>query len=117
MNRAPSLTVTVGPVVSVGPGGASALDAPSDVRVLPMTDLEAARFVGGSRIGPRLEDGDRAALEQVLLRVGALVEEVPELTELALNPLILRDGSAVVTQALASVRAVAHDPRPPVRRA
>jgi acyl-CoA synthetase (NDP forming)/RimJ/RimL family protein N-acetyltransferase len=108
---------TVGPVVSIGAGGASAIDAPSDVRVLPLTDLEAERFVRGSRVGPRLDARDRTSLEEVLLRVGALVEEVPELTELTMNPLILREGSAVVTQARASIRAVARDPRPPVRRA
>ena len=42
---------TVGPVLSIGLGGAAAaLDRPTDVRVLPLTDLDAARLVAGSRL-------------------------------------------------------------------
>ncbi len=109
---------TVGPVVRIGPGGAAAaLDTPSDIRVLPLTDLDAARFVAGSRLGPLVEGTDRRALELVLLRIAALVEDVPELGELTVNPLIVRAGAAVVTQARATVAAVERDPLPPVRRA
>ena len=47
----------VGPVLSLGPGGAAAaLDTAADVRVLPLTDLEAVRLVAGSRLAPLLDD-------------------------------------------------------------
>ena len=59
-------------------GAAAALDRPTDVRVLPLTDLDAARLVAGSRLASALDDADRAALEAALLRVAALIEEVPE---------------------------------------
>ena len=62
---------TVGPVLSLGLGGAAAaLDPPTDVRVLPLTDLDAARLVAGSRLAPALDDADRAALEAALLPGG-----------------------------------------------
>jgi hypothetical protein len=44
------------------------------------------------------------------------VEEVPEVVALELNPVMVRAGRAVVTQVRATVRPVARDPRPPVRR-
>lgn len=109
---------TVGPVVWIGPGGAAAaLDTPTDVHVLPLTDLDAARLVDGSRLAPLLEEDDRRALERVLVGLAALVEDVPEISELTLNPLIVRGGAAAVTQARATVRVVERDPLPSVRRA
>jgi acyl-CoA synthetase (NDP forming)/RimJ/RimL family protein N-acetyltransferase len=109
---------TVGPVLALGPGGAaSALGTSTDLRVLPLTDLDAGRLVAGSRIASRLDDADRHALEKALLRIAAVVEEVPEVARLVVNPVIVRDGEAVVTQAIAEVEVVAVDPRPPVRRA
>lgn len=107
----------VGPVLSLGPGGAaSALDTATDLRVLPLTDLDARRLVAECRMAPLLDDADREALEATLLRVAALVEEVPEIDELELNPVIVRDGATVIAQARSVVAAVARDPRPPVRR-
>ncbi|MET0903145.1 MAG: GNAT family N-acetyltransferase [Acidimicrobiales bacterium] len=109
---------TVGPVISIGPGGAAAaLDHPTDVRVLPLTDLDARRLVAGSRLAPALDDRDRTELEAVLLRVAALIEEVPEVGEITINPLIVRVGAAIATQAQATVVAIEPDPLPPVRRA
>jgi acyl-CoA synthetase (NDP forming) len=109
---------TVGPVLSIGLGGAAAaLDRPTDVRVLPLTDLDASRLVAGSRLAPALDEPDREALEEALLRVAALIEEVPEVTALVVNPVIVRAGTVVVTQARATVHEVERDPLPPVRRA
>ncbi|MFL6206031.1 MAG: GNAT family N-acetyltransferase [Acidimicrobiales bacterium] len=109
---------TVGPVLSIGPGGAAAaFDQPTDVRVLPLTDLGARRLVEGSRLADALDAGDRRALEAVLLRVAALAEEVPEVGDVTINPVIVRGGLAVVTQASATIAAVDLDPLPPVRRA
>jgi acyl-CoA synthetase (NDP forming) len=108
----------VGPVLSLGPGGAAAaLDTAADVRVLPLSDLDALRLVAGSRLAPLLDEPGRRALEATLLRVAALVEDAPEICELVLNPVIVRNGSTVITQAVAAVAPVERDPRPPVRRA
>ena len=107
----------VGPVVSLGPGGAAAaLDTATDLRVLPLSDLGARRLVAASRLAPLLDESGRQALEATLLRVGALAEEVPEIDELVLNPVIVRDGATVVTQARARVAPIERDPRPPIRR-
>jgi acyl-CoA synthetase (NDP forming)/RimJ/RimL family protein N-acetyltransferase len=109
---------TVGPVVSIGPGGAAAaLDQPTDVRVLPLTDLDAARLVGRSRLAPALDDDGRRALEAAILRITALVEDVPEVGEVTVNPVIIRGPDAAVTQARATIAPVELDPLPPVRRA
>lgn len=108
---------TVGPVLSLGPGGAAAaLDTAADVRVLPLSDLDARRLVAASRLAPLLDEAGCRALETTLLRVAALVEEVPEIDELVLNPVIVREGTAVIAQARATVAPIERDPRPPVRR-
>ena len=107
----------VGPVLSIGPGGAAAaMDEITDVRVLPLTDLDAARLVAGSRLDPLLRPEARASLEELLLQVGSLVEALPELASLELNPVILIDGRAIVTQATVALAPVEVDPLPPLRR-
>jgi acyl-CoA synthetase (NDP forming)/RimJ/RimL family protein N-acetyltransferase len=109
----------VGPVLTVAPGGAAAaLDAGAgtDHRVLPVTDLDAKRLVASSRLAGVLDDEGRAALEGVLVRVAALVEQVPEVADLVLNPVIVRGAEVSVTDAVAHVRALEHDPLPPIRR-
>jgi acyl-CoA synthetase (NDP forming) len=82
-----------GPLIAVGLGGIH-VEVLGDVcfRVTPLTDRDAAEMVRSIR-GYRLFEGyrghapaDVAALEEVLLRVSLLVEEVPEVRELDLNP-------------------------------
>jgi len=62
-------------------------------RVTPLTDRDATAMVRSIR-GSRLLEGyrghpqaDRAAIEEILLRASRLVEEVPEISELDLNPI------------------------------
>jgi acyl-CoA synthetase (NDP forming) len=63
-------------------------------RVTPITDRDAAEMVRDIRGYPLLEGyrghppADIPALEELLLRVARLVEEVPEISELDLNPII-----------------------------
>ena len=84
-----------GPVVLVGLGGVHA-EVLSDValRVLPLTDREAAAMVDDLRGAPLLaghrgEAGiDRPALEDALLRLAQLVDACPRIAELDVNPLI-----------------------------
>ncbi len=93
-----------GPLVAFGLGGV-AVELWRDVvfRVGPLTDGDARDMLDGIR-GKALLDGfrgapaaDRQALADVLLRIGALVEAVPALAEMDLNPLIaLAPGQGAV---------------------
>ena len=83
-----------GPLIAFGLGGVH-VEILRDVlfRVTPLTDRDASEMVREIR-GFRLLEGYRGhppadvkALEEVLLRVSLLVEEVPEITELDLNPI------------------------------
>ena len=107
------LDPTVGAVVSVGVGGAAAPTElnPGAVRILPLTDLGAARLAETAAVG----DEGRGALEALLLRVSCLVDEVPEIVELELNPVIVSGGNAWVTDARVRVAPYPADPLATVR--
>ncbi|MGO9837794.1 MAG: acetate--CoA ligase family protein, partial [Polyangiaceae bacterium] len=95
---------TFGPVVAFGTGGV-ALELWNDVvlRLAPIADAEAYRMLDAIR-GRRLFDGfrggpraDRDALADAIQRVSRLIENVPEIVELDLNPLVaLEPGHGVV---------------------
>lgn len=83
-----------GPLIAFGLGGIH-VEILGDVqfRITPLTDRDAAEMVRGIK-GYRLLTGyrghpaaDLAAVEEVLLRVSRLVEEIPQITELDLNPI------------------------------
>ena len=82
-----------GALIAVGLGGIH-VEILGDVcfRVAPLTDADAAEMVRSIR-GYRLFEGYRGhppadvrAIEDVLLRVSRLIEDVPEVRELDLNP-------------------------------
>ena len=84
-----------GPLIGFGLGGIH-VEILKDVcfRVTPITDRDAAEMVRAVK-GFRLLEGYRGhppadipAIEDLLLRVARLVEEVPEIAELDLNPVI-----------------------------
>ena len=83
-----------GPVVGVGTGGGRGWAGliPGDVafRLAPLTDVDAeeARQRARPPCAPRWQAGahDAAALRDVVLRVGALADAVPELAEAELDP-------------------------------
>jgi acyl-CoA synthetase (NDP forming) len=93
-----------GPVVACGAGGVtSELIRDVAVRITPLTDADAAEMIRSLATFPLLEGyrgapkADVGALENVLLRLSALVESHPELAELDLNPvMVLPDGAAIV---------------------
>jgi len=83
-----------GPLIAFGLGGIH-VEILGDVqfRITPLTDCDAAEMVRGIK-GYRLLSGYRGhpaadveAIEDVLLRVSRLVEEIPEISELDLNPI------------------------------
>ena len=86
-------------------GRAAAVELLKDVavRLTPLTDLDAAEMVRSLATFPLLDGyrgapkADVGALEDLLLRVGALVEVHPEVAELDCNPVkVLPDGVVVV---------------------
>ena len=86
-----------GPLIAFGLGGIF-VEAMGDVRfgVTPLTDRDAKELITGIR-GYSLLKGFRGkppadieALEETLLRVSRLVEEIPEIVDLDLNPIITR---------------------------
>jgi len=103
-----------GPVVACGAGG-RAVELLHDVavRLTPVTDRDAREMAGSLSIAPLLRGArgepavDLPALEQVVLRIGALVDAHPEIAELDCNPVIAHPGGAVVVDARVRVAPVA----------
>jgi acyl-CoA synthetase (NDP forming) len=94
-----------GPLVAFGTGGllGRLLDDRA-FRALPITDLDAEDLMRSVRSAPLLAgtlDGSRPAdldaLKELLLRVGRLVEDIPEIAELHLDPVIASPDGAAAT--------------------
>ncbi|HBZ69792.1 MAG TPA: hypothetical protein DEP35_08695 [Deltaproteobacteria bacterium] len=106
-----------GPLILFGIGGV-AVELLHDraFRILPLTDRDAEELVRGLRTSPLLfgyrgtPPANIRALEDFLLRVARLAEQVPELAELDLNPVIVSaEGISAVDVKL---RLEHHTPRP-----
>jgi acyl-CoA synthetase (NDP forming)/RimJ/RimL family protein N-acetyltransferase len=106
----------VGPVVTLGAGGVATDLSTSQVHVLPLTDLDARRFVASSSLAPLLDDAGHRRLEDLLLGVGALIEAAPEVIGLELNPVIVSASGPAVADVRLRVAPIERDPLPPVRR-
>lgn len=93
-----------GPFVLCGLGGVLvSLLGDEAVRLPPVTDVDAAEMIDGLRAKALLDGyrgvgpGDRKALEDLLLRLSALVDAIPELRGLELSPIkVLPPGYGVV---------------------
>jgi acetate---CoA ligase (ADP-forming) len=108
-----------GPVLACGAGGtATELLKDVAVRITPITKGEADRMVRSLKTFPQLDGyrgaprADVTALEDVLIRVSAMVEAHPEIAEMDLNPLIVHPAGAVVVDA--RIRLEPGVPRPPI---
>jgi acetate---CoA ligase (ADP-forming) len=107
-----------GPVVVSGAGG-TAVELLHDVaaRITPLTDEDARELLRSLKTYPLLEGwrgaprADIESVEDVLLRIGRLVEKHAEIAELDLNPVIATPGGAYVVDA--RVRVEAPPPRAP----
>jgi acetate---CoA ligase (ADP-forming) len=93
-----------GPLLACGAGGKLVeLIRDVSVKLTPITDVDAAEMVRSLKTFPML-DGyrgdpkrDVGALEDMILRLGSLVEDIPELAELDLNPVfVLNEGKGAV---------------------
>jgi len=95
-----------GPVLACGAGGTTAeLLRDVAVRITPLTDVAASEMVRSLGSFPLLDGyrgaphADVPALEELLLRVSAMVEAHPEIAEMDLNPVKVLDKGAVVVDA------------------
>ncbi len=112
-----------GPMVSLRLGGV-AVDLLVDpvTRTLPLTDRDATELVLSIR-GSELLTGHRggvpadvAALEDLLLRVALLAEEVPQVAELVLDPVLVQLAGAVPLHAGVRLLPPGSDPERGARR-
>jgi acetyl coenzyme A synthetase (ADP forming)-like protein len=95
-----------GPLVAFGPGGVLAeLIGEAQFRLAPLTDVDAQELVRSGKAG-RLVAGfrgalpaDDAALVDLLLRLSLLAEELPEVAELDLNPVLALPDRCVAVDA------------------
>ncbi len=95
-----------GPLVMYGLGGVL-VEVLRDVtfRIAPFGRDDAKRMMGEIRAASLLDAvrgtaaADRIAVENVLLRVGKLVRDFPEIAELDINPLIAMPSGAVAADA------------------
>jgi acetate---CoA ligase (ADP-forming) len=102
---------TFGPLVAFGPGGIFAeLIGEAGFRIAPLTDEDASELVHSGKTG-RLVAGYRGApaadgdsLEELLHRLSRLGEDLPELAELDLNPVLGRPDRCTAVDARARVR-------------
>jgi acetyl coenzyme A synthetase (ADP forming)-like protein len=101
-----------GPVIACGAGDAE-MDLLRDVavRITPLTDRDVTEMLRSLAMHQLLEDhrsasrADVAALEQVLLRVSAMVEAHPAIVEMDCNPVIVLPEGAVVVDARMRIEA------------
>jgi len=101
-----------GPVVACGAGGVLVeLMRDIAVRLTPLTrddasemirSLKSYQLLTGFRGSPLC---DIAALEESLLRVSAMVEDLPQIVELDCNPIVVREKGAVILDARVRVSA------------
>jgi acyl-CoA synthetase (NDP forming)/GNAT superfamily N-acetyltransferase len=87
-------------------------EGPRTARLTPLTDLDADKMIGSaSRLPP---EADLRALRDLLLRVSRLAEDLPEVTDLDLDPVIVSpEGVAVVN---ARVKVTPYEPQDPFLR-
>jgi acetyl coenzyme A synthetase (ADP forming)-like protein len=95
-----------GPLVAFGPGGVLAeLIGEAAFRIAPLTDADAEELVFAGKTG-RLVRGfrgappaDAGALLDLVHRLGRLAEDLPEVAELDLNPVLARPDGCVAVDA------------------
>ncbi len=110
-----------GPVVVLGLGGtAAAVLGDRAARLTPLTDLDADRLIGSLRAAPLLRGlrggppADLDALRSMLLRLSCLAEDLPEIAQLDLNPVMARPDGVLVRGA--RVRVAPYRPHDPFLR-
>jgi len=110
-----------GPLVVFGLGGvATEVLADHAARLAPLTETDADTLINSIRSAPLLHGhrgspaADIPALRDVLMRVSRLADDLPEVTELDLNPVIARQLGAVAVDA--RIRVTLQVPQDPFLR-
>jgi len=107
-----------GPLTVFGRGGEdSEVLGDHAARLTPLTDIDADELIRSVRAAPLLlghhaaPAADLAALADLLLRISRLADDLPEVAELDLNPVIARpDGAFAVDAQVRVIPAAAADP-------
>ncbi|MEZ0075249.1 GNAT family N-acetyltransferase [Planotetraspora sp. GP83] len=112
-----------GPLMMAGLGGVVAdLVADRAFRVPPISRAEAAEMLAelrsaplltGYRGGPRMNAGE---LEDQIVRVGRLMDDLPEVAELDLNPVVVTPSAAVAVDVRVRLAPASPGPSPFRRR-
>ncbi|MET8148600.1 GNAT family N-acetyltransferase [Actinoplanes sp. NPDC049668] len=112
-----------GSVIVLGLGGVRTdLLGDRSLRLVPLTDLDAGRMWRDLRSAPLLTGFrgappvNTAALEDVLLRLGRLAEDLPEVAELDLNPVLAGPDGVIAVDAKLRLAPVGAEPDPTLRR-
>jgi acetyl coenzyme A synthetase (ADP forming)-like protein len=102
---------TFGPLVAFGPGGVLAeLIGEAGFRIAPLTDVDADELLAQEKTGLLVAGyrgappADTAALTDLLHRLSRLGEDLPEVAELDLNPVLAGPEGCVAVDARARVR-------------
>jgi acyl-CoA synthetase (NDP forming) len=110
-----------GSLVVFGLGGvATEVLADHAARLTPLTDVDADKLIGSIRSAPLLtghrgsQGADLQALRDLLLRVSRLADDLPEVTDLDLNPVIARPDGAFVVDA--RIKVTPYQPQDPFLR-
>jgi acyl-CoA synthetase (NDP forming) len=106
-----------GSVLMCGLGGVHTdLLGDRTLRLLPVTDRDAAQMWRDLRAAPLLTGYrgappvDTAAVEDLLLRLGRLAEDLPEVAELDLNPIIVGTAALAIVDVKIRLAAVGTEP-------
>jgi len=105
-----------GPVVACGAGGIQVeLLRDVSVRLTPLSNEDASEMIRELKTYPLLTGfrgsvpADVTALEEGLLRVSAMVEDLPQIAELDCNPFVVHETGATILDA--RIRVTAVEPR------
>jgi acyl-CoA synthetase (NDP forming) len=109
-----------GPLVAFGPGGVYAeLIGSARLALAPLGEIDVEELLASGKARKLVEGwrgapaADRAALADVIHRLGRLVEDLPQVSELDLNPVIARPDGCVAVDARVRVRRA--DARPALK--
>jgi len=112
-----------GPVVACGAGGVQVeLLRDVSVRITPLSKEDASDMIRELKTYPLLTGfrgsapTDVASLEEGLLRVSAMVEDIPQIAELDCNPFVVNESGATILDARIRVATVVPSPLIGVRR-
>ena len=108
-----------GPLVALGPGGVFAeLIGDAGLRIAPLTDVDARELVLEGKTGALVRGyrgkpaADSESIVDLLHRLSALGEDLPEVAELDLNPVLVGPDGYVAVDARVRVREAAQTRSP-----